>query len=107
MEKPLAMQAGLGWQGKHTVLVSRDFGNWLFLGVVYSTLALAPDPRTGCRSVHLMEFTFGGPFRGARRAAGHLQRRCRRDWQWFYCVSGYLSLGRLSTGRWYSADFGD
>lgn len=44
MEKPLAMQAGLGWQGKHTVLVSRDFGNWLFLGVVYSTLALAPDP---------------------------------------------------------------
>ncbi len=44
MEKPLGMQAGLGWQGKHTVLVSRDFGNWLFLGVVYSTLALAPDP---------------------------------------------------------------
>lgn len=43
MEKPLAMQAGLGWQGKHTVLVSRDFGNWLFLGAVYSTLAMQPD----------------------------------------------------------------
>ncbi|MCZ8187132.1 MAG: tRNA epoxyqueuosine(34) reductase QueG [Beijerinckiaceae bacterium] len=44
MEKPLAMQAGLGWQGKHTVLVSRDFGNWLFLGAVYSTLEIAPEP---------------------------------------------------------------
>ncbi|MCZ8261831.1 MAG: tRNA epoxyqueuosine(34) reductase QueG [Beijerinckiaceae bacterium] len=43
MEKPLAMQAGLGWQGKHTVLVSRDFGNWLFLGAVYTTLDIAPD----------------------------------------------------------------
>ncbi|WP_284179558.1 tRNA epoxyqueuosine(34) reductase QueG [Rhabdaerophilum sp. SD176] len=44
MEKPLAMQAGLGWQGKHTVLVSRDFGNWLFLGAVYTTLDIAPEP---------------------------------------------------------------
>jgi epoxyqueuosine reductase len=43
MEKPLAQQAGLGWQGKHSVLVSRDFGNWLFLGAVYTTLNLAPD----------------------------------------------------------------
>lgn len=44
MEKPLAMQAGLGWQGKHSVLVSREFGNWLFLGAIYTTLALEPDP---------------------------------------------------------------
>ncbi len=44
MEKPLARQAGLGWQGKHTVLVSRDFGNWLFLGAVYSTLPMQADP---------------------------------------------------------------
>lgn len=43
MEKPLAMEAGLGWQGKHTVLVSRAFGNWLLLGAVYITLEIAPD----------------------------------------------------------------
>ena len=44
MEKPLAQQAGLGWQGKHTNLVSRAHGSWLFLGEVYTTLALPPDP---------------------------------------------------------------
>jgi ferredoxin len=43
MEKPLAQQAGLGWQGKHTNLLSRDWGNWLFLGEIYTTLALTPD----------------------------------------------------------------
>lgn len=43
MEKPLAQQAGLGWQGKHSVLVSRNFGNWLFLGAIFTTLALPPD----------------------------------------------------------------
>jgi epoxyqueuosine reductase len=43
MEKPLAQAAGLGWQGKHTNLVSRDFGSWLFLGVVLTSLDLAPD----------------------------------------------------------------
>jgi epoxyqueuosine reductase len=44
MEKPLAERAGLGWQGKHTNLVSRDFGSWLFLGEIYLSLALKPDP---------------------------------------------------------------
>jgi len=44
MEKPLAQQAGLGWQGKHTNLVSREFGSWLFLGEIYLSLALDPDP---------------------------------------------------------------
>jgi epoxyqueuosine reductase len=44
MEKPLAARAGLGWQGKHTNLVSRDHGSWLFLGEIYTTLELAPDP---------------------------------------------------------------
>ena len=43
MEKPLAQQAGLGWQGKHTNLVSRAHGSWLFLGEIYTTLDIAPD----------------------------------------------------------------
>ncbi|HXL71314.1 MAG TPA: tRNA epoxyqueuosine(34) reductase QueG [Rhizomicrobium sp.] len=43
MEKPLAQKAGLGWQGKHTNLVSREFGSWLFLGSIFTTLELPPD----------------------------------------------------------------
>jgi epoxyqueuosine reductase len=43
MEKPLAAQGGIGWQGKHTNLVSRELGSWLFLGEVFTTLALPPD----------------------------------------------------------------
>lgn len=43
MEKPLAELAGIGWQGKHTCLVSRDFGSWLFLGCIFTTLKLAPS----------------------------------------------------------------
>ncbi len=40
MEKPLAQQADIGWQGKHTNLVSREFGSWLFLGAIFTTLDL-------------------------------------------------------------------
>jgi epoxyqueuosine reductase len=43
MEKPLGQRAGLGWQGKHTNLVSRSHGSWLFLGEVYTTLEIPPD----------------------------------------------------------------
>ena len=43
MEKPLAEAAGLGWQGKHTNLVSRDFGSWLFLAEIFTAIELPPD----------------------------------------------------------------
>ncbi len=49
MEKPLAAQAGLGWQGKHTNLVSREYGSWLFLGVILSAAPLTP---TGAEPDH-------------------------------------------------------
>ena len=45
MEKPLAQNANIGWQGKHTNLVSREFGSWLFLGSIFTTLELEPDAR--------------------------------------------------------------
>ena len=44
MEKPLAQAAGIGWQGKHTNVVSREHGNWMFLGVILTSLELQPDP---------------------------------------------------------------
>ncbi|HVP85576.1 MAG TPA: tRNA epoxyqueuosine(34) reductase QueG [Rhizomicrobium sp.] len=43
MEKPLAQRAGIGWQGKHTNLVSREFGSWLFIGSIFTTLDLPAD----------------------------------------------------------------
>jgi epoxyqueuosine reductase len=49
MEKPLAQSAGLGWQGKHTNLVSRTYGSWLFLGAIFTTLEL---PRDAAESDH-------------------------------------------------------
>jgi epoxyqueuosine reductase len=43
MEKPLAARAGLGWQGKHTNLVSRELGSWLFIGAIFTTAEIDPD----------------------------------------------------------------
>ena len=73
MEKPLAMRAGLGWQGKHTNLVSRDFGSWLFLGEIYLSLELAARCARGRSLRRLPRLSRCLPDRGFPRA---LSARC-------------------------------
>ena len=87
MEKPLAQAAGLGWQGKHTNLVSREFGSWLFLGAIFTSLDLPRDDALAERADLRLGLWHepgdaaadGGAVRHAREAERAAQGRVPRE----------------------------
>ena len=100
MEKPLAEAAGLGWQGKHTVLVSREFGNWLFLGAIFTTATLPPDPPERDRAVEQVQAVERHDRQLA--AAQRVERRrvrAQHDWPGHRSVEAGLAADQLRAGR--------
>ena len=82
MEKPLAAAAGIGWQGKHSNLLSRTHGNWLFLGIIMTSLELEPDPPAEAHCGSCSQCIDACPT-GAIVAAGRIDARA--------CIS-YLTI---------------
>jgi len=107
MEKPLAQRAGIGWQGKHTNLVSRDFGSWLFLGAIFTSLQLAPDPPErdhcgrlpGALSARCAALHFLPHHRAQGPYSARISRQDRQSHLWLRRLSRGLPLEQIRKHR--------